>query len=256
MPTCPHCGYESEVAAEACPLCGTELGSRGPGRAAGSVSAGEEGPRERGQGPPWERADATFPGDLLLAWKESLFDPAGFFGSLRPDRRLWRALLYYLLFSVVGSAFGLVWNLAMGFGGTEVLGAQWGMGRSQLALLGFLVAPFAALFGLLLSTIVFHLMAVLLVPDHRRMGETVRVLCYAQSGPQLFQAVPWIGSLVALVWSLTLMVVGIREVHGTSTPRAAGVVLIPIFLVTVALGFMFAALVATLGSEGPAIPLP
>lgn len=255
MATCPHCGYDSEISADACPLCGADLASS----EADGTGSGEGSPRGAGAAarpPSWEREDASFPEDLLSAWKESLFAPAEFFGSLGPGRGLWRALLYFLIFSLLGASFSLVWNLSMGPVGPEGVLRSWGLGRTQFAALGFLMAPFAALFGLLVSTVVLHVMAVMLVPDHQRMGETARVLCYAQSGPQLFQAVPWLGSLVALVWSVVLVVVGLREVHRTSTLRAAAIVLLPVFLLMVVLVVLFAAMAAMVGPEVPSIPLP
>lgn len=247
MATCPHCGYESEPPAEACPLCGTALGS-GEARG-GEPGAAEPGPDAVRDAPPWEREGSSFPVDLFRAWKRSLFSPSEFFGALHHGRGLARGLLYYLFFTVTGAFFALSWNLAGGFGARGELQRWLGMEPVQFAVLGFFVAPFAALVGLLFFTLVFHLLILVLAPRRRSLGDTARVLCYAQSGPQLFYAVPWVGSLVALVWGLVLTVVGFREVHRTTTLRAAAVVFLPLILFATAMTLFFLAVMATVVPE-------
>jgi hypothetical protein len=55
---------------------------------------------------------------------------------------------------------------------------------------------------------------------------TFRVVCYASS-PEVFQIVPICGGLVGGVWGFAISVVGLREVHRTTTGKAAAAVLLP-----------------------------
>lgn len=242
---CPNCGYQADADEPDCPLCGSPLdGSEPVGGAAG---------RPATSGAAWDRAEGRFPEDFLQAWKESVFSPAAYFSALRPGGSLWRAILYYLVLSLLGAGLSVVWNLWLGAPGQagEVYESL-GLSPDRIQLLVFLAAPFLALILWAFFTPVYHFLVALLVEDRRGMRETARVLCYAWSGPQVFQVVPLVGGLIASVWSVVLLVVGIREMHGTSTGRAAAVALIPVFLFLVLpLLFLFVLLVSSVGSGLP-----
>lgn len=220
MRVCPHCGFEADAGSAACPLCGSRLGAAG--RAPGS-----------GRPPAWEDPASGFPGDLIDTWRESLFEPTAFFRRVRPAAPFSRPLLYFLLVTVIGAFFTLWW---------EAVGRWppgWGTGplaadREGLpAIVGFFLSPFVALVGLAVWTLVLHLFVLLFVPERRSIGATARILCYA-GGPTVFSAVPVLGPLVGLVWATVLQVVGVREVHATSTGRATAAVLLPLGLALVA----------------------
>lgn len=226
---CPHCGHETE--ADTCPLCGSEVtGPEGP--------ASERRPGgEEGRTVAWEDPRVPFPADLWRSWKESLFAPAGFFGKLTESGYFGRALLYFLLMTVVGAVFVLAWQTALplpaGPEASEALPAWW---RPEVR---FFLAPFVALTGLVLTTLVYHVGAVVLAPERRGPGATARVVCYS-AGPSVLAALPILGSVVAGVWTLVLQVVGLREVHRTTTGRA----LVMVFWLWIALFVFGAALIA------------
>lgn len=244
---CPNCGYQADADESDCPLCGSPLDGR--------EEVGEASGRPAASGAAWDRAEGRFPEDFLRAWKESVFSPAAYFSALRPGGSLWRAILYYLVLSLLGAGLSVVWSLWLG-GPGQAGGVYESLGLSteRIQLLLFLAAPFLALVFLAFFTLVYHFLVALLVEGRRGMRETARVLCYAWSGPQVFQAVPLVGGLIASVWSVVLLVVGIREMHGTSTGRAAAVALIPVFLfVVLPVLFVFALMLSTVGSGLPGI---
>jgi len=81
-----------------------------------------------------------------------------------------------------------------------------------------------------------------------RFASTFKVASYTQV-TALVNWVPVVGPLVAL-YGLYLSVVGIREVHGTTTGKAALVVLIP-FLVVLVVAFIVLAWVGfTVSRQG------
>lgn len=233
---CPHCGHESE--ADVCPLCGSEMspGAAGDG---GGPDVGRAGPVGEGRGTadarsagtegarpvPWEDPSLGFPLDAWRSWRESLFEPTAFFRRIDHDGALSRPVLYFLLVSVLGAFFHLLWQAYL----YAPLTGDAGMYGGGFYVVQFFATPFAVLFFLGVQTLILHLFVLMLAPEHRSMGSTARVICYA-SGPAVLAAVPLLGSLVAGIWGLVLQVVGIREAHRTSTGRAAVVVLAPVFL--------------------------
>lgn len=271
MPTCPGCGFEAEPGRDDCPVCGRRLSGVGSGEGFGPPPEGA-GPGREGAAPPpegptaWEDPSATFPGDLLRTWTESLFRPAALFGRLSLDDSLLRPVLYLILVSVAGAFLDLL-SAAMGLRAPagealrELYGVDVALEAGQLELLSFFASPFSALLGLLLGTLVVHVFVRLIVSDARRMGATARVLCYA-SGPGVFGVLGAAGglpgllaSLVVSAWLFGLVAVGVREVHRTTTGRAVLVVVAPL-LFLVLLFLLLGLLVFLAGPEVPGIPVP
>jgi hypothetical protein len=213
LPICPHCGFESGHGTLECPLCGTRLPETTVARPdpirAGSVA--------------WEDPSVAFPASLLRTWRDSLFQPAAFFRRLAWEGSLARPLLYYLLVSITSAFFVLLWRST----DAPLLASSFRPEAPLAPLVQFFFEPFAALIGLGLGVIVLQLFALILAPARRGMRATARVFCYS-AGPAVFTAVPILGPAVGAVWSLVLLVMGLREAHRTTPGRAAAIVLIPV----------------------------
>ncbi len=93
-------------------------------------------------------------------------------------------------------------------------------------LVDFLLAPLVSLVGLAVLSVIIHVALVVFGGARNGFGASLRALAYA-AGAQLLVIVPVLGIFLALGWWLVLAVVGLREVHGTSTGRAAAAVLVP-----------------------------
>jgi hypothetical protein len=92
-------------------------------------------------------------------------------------------------------------------------------------------APIGAAIVLFIWSGLLHLLVMLLVkPSNAGFEATFRVNSYT-STVQLVSWIPIIGWLIALVWGIVLSILGIREVHSTTTGTAALVVLIPAVVV-------------------------
>lgn len=248
MAVCPHCGFEAEEGASACPLCGTRLaastGPDGAGPVAATAAAegqgraaGAEGSEPAAGPPPWEDPGFAFPHNLIATWRQSVLEPGSFFPRVPWEAALPRPVLYLLVVTVIAAFFNLWWSalgvaapLALGIPGQNV-----GMGRGAEALIEFFVSPFAALFSLLIGTLILHFFALFLAPERRGLGATARAICYS-AGPAVFSIIPILGPPVGFVWAVVLQVLGIREAHRTTTGRAAAIVLLPIGIL-LAIGF-------------------
>ncbi len=228
MPICPHCGFESGHGALECPLCGTRLSEAAVSHS-GQVPAGSVA---------WEDPSVTFPASLLRTWRDSLFQPSAFFRRLAWEDSPARPLLYYLLVSITSAFFVLLWRST----DAPLLPPTFGPEAPLAPLVQFFFEPFAALVGLGVGVLVLQLFALILAPARRGMRATARVFCYS-AGPAVFTAVPILGPAVGAVWSLVLLVIGLREAHRTTPGRAAAIVLIPVVGIIMVLGSLLVLLV-------------
>jgi hypothetical protein len=116
-----------------------------------------------------------------------------------------------------------------------------GIGATNQGFWGFIVsiilAPIFAAIGLFIGAGILHLLVMLIVGSRNSGFEaTFRVGAYA-AVTSLVSWIPFIGGILAL-YGIYLGIVGIREMHNTTTGKAALVVLIPvaiIFLLVLAL---------------------
>jgi hypothetical protein len=109
-------------------------------------------------------------------------------------------------------------------GGLRFGGGGYGFG-SFLA--DVILAPVGGIIGLFVLAAIAYLFVMLFVGDNNSGFEaTFRVVSYV-SVTNLVNWIPILGGLLAL-YELYLAVVGIREMHSTTTGKAALVVLLPI----------------------------
>jgi hypothetical protein len=183
----------------------------------------------------WESDTVSFPMNLAATWWTSLTRPAQFYEGVDFGGSIARPLLYYVILTVISSGFSAVWGLAgLAGGGSDMLAAELGVTPEGLLLMGFFLSPFSGLLILLVSSLVFHLFAVMLVPEHDRLASTGRVLCYAV-GPSALTVLPYLGGLVGAIWTVVLLVAGMRRAHRTSMGRAVSMVLLPYALAVLVL---------------------
>jgi hypothetical protein len=178
--------------------------------------------------------------------QEVAFRPREFFARL-PRRGDYAGPLLFSLICVEVSAF---------FGGLLKLanvpwryGQAWQQGAGSVAgwIAGLIAAPIGGALGLVVLAGVVHLLVRLVVgPDNAGFEATFRVAAYT-GVTNLATWIPVVGPLVGL-YGIYLAIIGIREVHGTTTGKAAAVVLLP-FLVLFALLWLalLAALAAVFG---------
>lgn len=195
---------------------------------------------------PWEAPGAS----LVQGWVDSVrllvVAATDFFRRMAPATGDYlKPFLFALICAYIGALFGWIYNMVfqvslgalLGFRGIGMFPGFMGLGLVSVLFL----TPIALAVGLLLGTLVFHLMLVLLKAAGQPWEATFRVLAYS-SVNNLASVVPLIGSLIGFFWWLYLAIVGLREAHRTTTGKAALAVLIPLgalclcFLTLTALG--------------------
>jgi hypothetical protein len=130
------------------------------------------------------------------------------------------ALVCAVISAAIGSFLGVLYA-TVGIGDTGVGGAIGALVASML------FTPIISAIALFICAGILHLLvAVVVKPANAGFESTFRVVSYSNV-VQLVGWVPVLGPLVAAVASIILSVIGVREVHETTTGKAALVVLIP-----------------------------
>lgn len=174
--------------------------------------------------------------------REVLFNPVGFFRGIRREGDFLNPLLFAvicaLISGVIGGVLAFVISLATGNG----------IGGSLGSLISTIVfTPIGTAIGLFVGAAIYHLLVLLIVrPSHQGYEATFRVVAYA-AVLQLFSwlaVIPILGILIVIaiaIYNVVLSVLGIREMHSTTTGRAVAVVLIPVIVITILLVLIFGA---------------
>jgi hypothetical protein len=199
-------------------------------------------------GPPWEGTD----GPPLQRWidtaKGVLLDPMTTFTNMRREGGLGAPLAYYLIGLAVSVAAALLWHL-VGFG-AAMPGMFGGGGRAMAGAamgLGFILVflPLCQIVGLFIGTAIIHVLLMLFGGQKYGFETTFRAITYTQGSVAPLAIVPMCGSLIAAVWAIVCLVIGLAQMHETTTGKAAAAVLVPIVLCC-GLIFLFGAAIATM----------
>jgi hypothetical protein len=162
--------------------------------------------------------------------------PVRFFAGLPRDQNLLNPLVFALVCIVVSAILS---------GLLVLLGVQQNPGFNPnpqnaipstfapaSALASILLAPILGAIGIFIAAAIQQLLVRLVVGENNQgFVATFKVASYTQV-TALVNWIPIIGPLVAL-YGLYLSIVGIREVHGTTTGKAALVILLPALVVLV-----------------------
>lgn len=154
--------------------------------------------------------------------------------------------IYAVLAGIIGLVFGGIASFGTGGAGEQAAGVATSLGGFVL---GIILAPIFAAIILFVMAGIRHLLVIFIVGSSNAGFEaTMRVQAYTFA-TRLFWWVPIIGAIAGFFYGIYLSVVGIREVHATTTGKAALVVLIPVaisLLVLALLAAVVGALIFTL----------
>src|SRR5215212_3395837 len=172
-----------------------------------------------------------------------VLQPAIFFAELPRRGNFINPLVFALLCYEISAVLGGVLGLA---GGEPDRGLE-ALVVSKIA------APIGGAIVLLILSGILHLLVRLIVgAGESGFAATFRVASYA-TVVNLVGWIPIIGSLVALVYGIYLSTLGIREMHETTTGKAALIVLVPVGVIfLIALVGLFVAGAVLVSSPAPA----
>jgi hypothetical protein len=175
-----------------------------------------------------------------------VLQPVRFFAGLPRDRNFVSPLLFALICIEISAILG--WLLVIsgvgtspGFNPNPQNAGLPSVVAPGSPVASIILAPIGGAIGIILVALVQQLLVRLIVGARNSGFEaTFRVASYTQV-TSLVNWIPVVGPLLAL-YGIYLSIVGIREMHGTTTGKAALVVLIP-FIVALLLALLALAVV-------------
>ncbi len=173
-------------------------------------------------------------GSFVDVVRRVVLQPVRFFAKLPPSGSLLNPLVFAVICTAIAAILGGILSLA-GVGGafvgeeelraSERYGLEEFVGSVLLAFIGGVI-------GVFVVGGIAHLLVWLVVgATNAGFGATFRVASYA-SVTSLVSWIPVIGGLLGL-YGIYLAIVGIREMHGTSTGKALVVILFPVLVILV-----------------------
>ncbi|MEI7864290.1 MAG: YIP1 family protein [Chthoniobacterales bacterium] len=211
-------------------------------------------------GMPWEhRSQKGFVNSLVETIRDVLFEPARTFAAMPPAGGLGAPLFFFVLMGTLGGLAGIFYQNVLHSispaAGTPEQQAIAKMMASTMAIGGMImVLPLLLAAGAFISAGLLHLALMLTGGAKKSFEATFRVACYAGGSTAVLQLLPVFGAILASVWNLALVVIGLSQVHGISRGRACIAVLLPSLvccgLVLFALIFLAAAVGGAMHSLG------
>ena len=151
-------------------------------------------------------------------------------------------LLYGLILGMIGAMFQYFWKIILQ-GSVESLlppgisGGTFDMiNNGGIAFMAF-AFPFFVILWLFLVSGILHVFLLLVKGANAGFEATFRTVCYSESA-YILAVLPLCGWFFAWIWSLVLIIIGLKEAHQTTGGKAAFAALFPLVLCVI-VGMMF-----------------
>lgn len=181
--------------------------------------------------PAWERRDRFgFLNGLYLTVKDVLLAPHRFFTRMPSSVGLGQPLLFALVIGVAGAFVSWMWTLTGS--SLQILlqdNLQGALKSPLYSFFVFLTSPVAVTLGVFLKAALMHLMLLILGGGKLGFEATFRVAAYAEAADVL-SVLPFCGSILGLVWTLVILVVGLHGIHQDEPWKAVAAVVAPLVL--------------------------
>lgn len=239
---CPHCRFSKSVPEEKIPPgAKTAVCPRCKQRFEISASEGQERTVPKGAGsrlpPPWERRSELGLGKSLReSVKGVLFSPTGFFRKAAVEGGIKEPLVFGILAGSLGMMFEIFWQGLTEAGELPSLsdGALGDLTWGPVFMGIMVLCPLFVTVFLCVTSLVLHFLLVIVRGGKNGFEATFRAVSYSQA-TQLWAVIPWVGSLLAVMWILVVQVVSLKEMHGISYAKVVLAMIIPLVAVVMAI---------------------
>jgi hypothetical protein len=174
----------------------------------------------------WENPEWSSLPALLATLRRILMQPKSFFTALPLTGGLGEPLGFSLLVGTIGLLSSFLWQMVPdgGLEGTMPVGFSQYLGNfmdDPKVIVGiFMLAPLLVALGQFVLSVCLTWAARLTGPGDTPFEGIFRIAAYAQA-PIVIGLIPWGGALVAGIWNLILLVIGLSRKFGFSTVKAA-----------------------------------
>lgn len=238
--TCPQCNYSRSIPGERipprtrwvrCPRCGTRF----------EFVRMEGDEQAKSLATPWERrAQLGLRQGITGTIMRVLFSPKSAFSTM-PVTGGWREpLAFGLLVGSIGSMFTFFWEFmaaSMGF-----LKPLWGVSTSVSSPLVFLLliffSPLFVTVNLLISSLIIHVLLLLVRGGKNGYEATFRVVAYSQA-TRVWSVIPLLGGAIGWIWRSIVYIIGLKEAQETSYGRVILAFSIPFAVLIVLISGVF-----------------
>ncbi|EKD42709.1 MAG: hypothetical protein ACD_73C00046G0002 [uncultured bacterium] len=190
----------------------------------------------------WERDWKQNPiQSYIFTIQNILLNPVRFFQQLRNTELIsvWPLILFVLISQSIGLISSLLLNTGLSLLQPTFMALFDGKLPAEQVMQGLftpivmgsflVIAPFMIIAGLFLSAGLCHLMILLFNASSKGYWVTFRATAYAM-GVNVLMIIPILGGIVAGVWQIIVLILGVRELHDTTTGKATLAVLTPYLL--------------------------
>lgn len=221
---CPSCGKEIADQQAFCQFCGGAMPQHPSAQ-----------PPGRGK-TPWEdeATQWTFRG-LAATLKSSLFHPSEFFRRMNVTGGMTAPLVYAVITGMAGIMLFDFWQIVLRESGPAFLPSQLheAAGGDLLSRVGMgivaVIMPFLVIGGIFIAAGLLHLLLLTVRGAKNGYEATFRAVAYAY-GTNILMAIPFCGLVLAAIWNIVVVIIGLKEAHGTTGGKAMFVVLFPLIL--------------------------
>lgn len=244
---CESCGQEWKgTYGDPCPACGTVAQNpfeQGPAPASnqGAPAAGGpspwESPRTAPAGPehayggggiPWEEEQSAQ--SMFETVKAVLFEAQDTFATAGRDIGIGPAFTFALILGIAGGLIGNLWGLATSGLMTDMSGMEGLEGFVSGGVASFLMVPVLVVVQVFVGAGILHLCLMIVGAANAGFESTFRIVGYASGAAALFQVIPVVGALIGGIWAIVVEILAVKEMHDTTTGKAALAVLLPILV--------------------------
>jgi len=193
--------------------------------------------RENESNPATSSVTMDEPGFFTGLWqtlKGILFSPTDFFSGIREVTGLRDSFAFGILMGSIGSMFGFFWQFLISSRDISLIARIFpeSVSTNSIFMGLIIITPLLVLINVIIVTLILHCCLFILQGVNKGLDGTLKVVLYSNA-TSIYSLIPYIGGLIGLIWSMVIVVIGLREIHQTSTLRAFLALFLPFALLLI-----------------------
>ena len=249
--TCPNCNFSKKVPQEKipdgiryakCPRCSNTFEILSPDDQETAPLDIEKMDTNNESSPGPETVEFDEPGYFTGLWKaltRVLFSTSDFFSGIEKESGLQNAFAFGILMGSIGAMFSIFWQFLLRYQDISYIAKliPEPVSMNHIFLGMVIISPLLVLIDVFILAAVLHLFLLILKGATNGFEGTFKVILYSNAA-SVFKLIPYIGGFIAFIWSLIILVIGMREVHKISTAKSLLALLLPFLLFVIFVTFI------------------